>query len=60
MLSCYYILTTLIFSIYEVIVLVIKNAKREWIKIAQVIKTRVENVNWDSIQNELDEHCKEG
>lgn len=40
--------------------LVIKNAKREWIKIAQVIKTRVENVNWDSIQNELDEHCKEG
>ncbi len=33
--------------------LVIKNAKREWIKITQVIKTRVENVNWDSIQNEL-------
>lgn len=40
--------------------LVIKNAKREWIKIAQDIKTCVENVNWDSSQNELDEHCKEG
>lgn len=39
--------------------LVIKNAKREWIKMAQDIKTRVENLNGDSIQNELDEHCKE-
>ncbi|WP_437370574.1 2OG-Fe(II) oxygenase [Bacillus inaquosorum] len=35
--------------------LVIKNVKQEWIKIVQDIKTRVENLNWDSIQNELDE-----